>query len=28
MIPARDITAGVFEGNYTTGIVDFFAAAN
>lgn len=28
MIPAKDISAGVFEGNYTTGIVDFFAATN
>jgi hypothetical protein len=28
MIPAKDITAGVFEGNYTTGIVDFYAATN
>ena len=26
MIPAANITAGVFEGNRTTGIVDFYAA--
>ena len=28
MIPPQNITAGVFEGNSTTGTIEFFAATN